>query len=487
MDLRALSDFLCLAETRNFREAAEMRNITVSGLSRRIKALEQWVGAELVDRGASPIALTEAGEEVRRLAVEIVGHLNTAGERSALSLSPALLPPRTVLKRGPAPRPPATGWASIEETRPTIAIAPFHCLSHNAAAADCARALGDALAVHLGQAPYLDLRRRAEDADYLIDGSLAADELSGRVTLQIAHAPSGRLILSRRYTLRMARFTGDTDGIAGDFAWTICRRIRRRIFDKARRLKPRDRSNFETYMVVHETVARPGFGAGAVREALGLLAERERATHWVDHLAGMVRLMDWGRDPTVGAHLEAAAEHGERAVEEAPDFHPGQMLRSLSAAMRHDFPRAREALDQVFRIAPDDAMNLLPAGVVALSLGETERALSLLRRSARVEPGWLWYSPIYAAVALYQLGRYADAAAEIDLRRSPFPDAIAIRLAALAQIDALDEATLLKAARGLMPSSLRVFYLQRFPFADKAATGHLLDGLRKARIEEISV
>lgn len=486
MDLRALSDFLCLAETRNFREAAEMRNITVSGLSRRIKALENWVGAELVDRGASPIALTAAGEEVRRLAVEIVGHLETAGERGALNLSPRLLPPRSILKRQPVPRTNRAAWASIEDTRPTIAIAPFHCLSPHRPAADCARALGDTLAVHLDQAPFLDRRLAAKDADYLIDGSLAADELSGHVTLQIAHAPSGRLILSRKYNLRMTRLTRDMDEIAGDFAWTICHRIRRQIFDGARRLAAADRSNLQTYLVVHETVARPGFGTEAMREALALLSRREPAGHWVHHLAGMAKLMEWAPNTTVAAHLDAAARHGERAVEDAPDFHPGQMLRSLSAALRRDFRTAREALDRVFHLAPDDAMNLLPAGIVTLSLGEPERALSLLRRSAKVEPGWLWYSPIYAAVALYRLGRYADAAAEIDLRRSPFPDAIAIRLAALAQLGALDRATLPKAVRGLMPPGLKVFYLQRFPFADEAATGHFLDGLRKAGITEIS-
>ncbi len=50
MDLNWLRDFECLGRTLNFTRAAEERNITQSAFSRRIKALESWVGLPLVDR-----------------------------------------------------------------------------------------------------------------------------------------------------------------------------------------------------------------------------------------------------------------------------------------------------------------------------------------------------------------------------------------------------------------------------------------------------
>jgi LysR family transcriptional regulator, hypochlorite-specific transcription factor HypT len=72
MELKWLEDFLSLAETRNFSRSAELRNTTQPAFSRRIKTLEDWVGAVLIDRSAQPVALTEAGASFRSLAEEVV-------------------------------------------------------------------------------------------------------------------------------------------------------------------------------------------------------------------------------------------------------------------------------------------------------------------------------------------------------------------------------------------------------------------------------
>jgi DNA-binding transcriptional LysR family regulator len=72
MELKWLEDFLSLAETRNFSRSAGLRFTTQPAFSRRIKALEDWVGAILIDRSAQPVALTEAGASFRSLAEEIV-------------------------------------------------------------------------------------------------------------------------------------------------------------------------------------------------------------------------------------------------------------------------------------------------------------------------------------------------------------------------------------------------------------------------------
>jgi DNA-binding transcriptional LysR family regulator len=56
-----LEDFIELARTRSFSRAAENRFVTHPAFGRRIKALEQWVGAELVTR-SQPVTLTRAGK-----------------------------------------------------------------------------------------------------------------------------------------------------------------------------------------------------------------------------------------------------------------------------------------------------------------------------------------------------------------------------------------------------------------------------------------
>lgn len=63
MEIRWIEDFLAVANMGHFARAAEQRNVTQSALSRRIQSLEQWSGAELLDRSSHPITLTEAGRQ----------------------------------------------------------------------------------------------------------------------------------------------------------------------------------------------------------------------------------------------------------------------------------------------------------------------------------------------------------------------------------------------------------------------------------------
>lgn len=75
MDLNWLRDFECLARTLNFTRAATERNITQSAFSRRIKALESWVGAPLINRAQYPVQLTAAGIQFLPIALGAMAQL----------------------------------------------------------------------------------------------------------------------------------------------------------------------------------------------------------------------------------------------------------------------------------------------------------------------------------------------------------------------------------------------------------------------------
>ncbi|MFP8968263.1 LysR substrate-binding domain-containing protein [Pokkaliibacter sp. CJK22405] len=64
MDLETkwLEDLLMLAETHSFSQAAERRFVTQPAFSRRIRALEQAVGVQLVNRSTTPVELTAEGQ-----------------------------------------------------------------------------------------------------------------------------------------------------------------------------------------------------------------------------------------------------------------------------------------------------------------------------------------------------------------------------------------------------------------------------------------
>ncbi|ACL57696.1 LysR family transcriptional regulator [Methylobacterium nodulans] len=85
MELKWLEDFVSLARTGSFSRSAEERHVTQSAFSRRIQALETWLGVSLIDRSTYPTTLTAAGREFREMAEEAVRMLH--GSRAALQAS----------------------------------------------------------------------------------------------------------------------------------------------------------------------------------------------------------------------------------------------------------------------------------------------------------------------------------------------------------------------------------------------------------------
>ncbi|WP_448206076.1 LysR family transcriptional regulator [Azospirillum sp. sgz302134] len=85
MELTWLEDFLALADCGNFSRAAEGRHLTQPAFSRRIRALEDWVGTPLFDRTTQPVGLTEAGRRFRPFADETVRRILQGREEARMA------------------------------------------------------------------------------------------------------------------------------------------------------------------------------------------------------------------------------------------------------------------------------------------------------------------------------------------------------------------------------------------------------------------
>jgi len=72
MELKWLEDFVCLSNTGSFWKASEERHVSQPAFSRRIRALENWVGASLVNRSSYPISLTPYGRQFLAYAQEVL-------------------------------------------------------------------------------------------------------------------------------------------------------------------------------------------------------------------------------------------------------------------------------------------------------------------------------------------------------------------------------------------------------------------------------
>lgn len=78
MDSKWLEDFLSLSRHGNFSLAARERCVTQPAFSRRVKALEETLGAPLFDRTTTPVTLTRYGERFEPYARQVVSTLKEA-------------------------------------------------------------------------------------------------------------------------------------------------------------------------------------------------------------------------------------------------------------------------------------------------------------------------------------------------------------------------------------------------------------------------
>lgn len=97
MDLIWFKDLGHLALTGNFSQAAQLSNVSQPTLTRRIQALEAWVGTALVDRSKQPVHLTLAGSQILEAGQQALARLET--ERSQI-LEAQSLPDKYVVTFG---------------------------------------------------------------------------------------------------------------------------------------------------------------------------------------------------------------------------------------------------------------------------------------------------------------------------------------------------------------------------------------------------
>lgn len=76
MQIKWLEDFVVLAKSSSLIGAAHERNVTHPAFGRRIRALEEWAGVPLIERGPNGVVLTTAGRTFLASASEVLDILN---------------------------------------------------------------------------------------------------------------------------------------------------------------------------------------------------------------------------------------------------------------------------------------------------------------------------------------------------------------------------------------------------------------------------
>ena len=81
MDFEQLETFLEVARHRSFSRAAEKRFRTQPAISSQIRALEEEVGAKLLDRSGGKVSITASGKLFQKFAEEILEARKAAHDR----------------------------------------------------------------------------------------------------------------------------------------------------------------------------------------------------------------------------------------------------------------------------------------------------------------------------------------------------------------------------------------------------------------------
>ncbi|TFY98575.1 LysR family transcriptional regulator [Ramlibacter rhizophilus] len=78
MQTKWLEDLIALSQTGSLTRAAQQRHVTHPALGRRLRALEAWAGAPLVERRGTSVGLTSQGEKLLGLALQVVPAMSQA-------------------------------------------------------------------------------------------------------------------------------------------------------------------------------------------------------------------------------------------------------------------------------------------------------------------------------------------------------------------------------------------------------------------------
>ncbi|MGR3758158.1 MAG: LysR family transcriptional regulator [Tranquillimonas sp.] len=187
MEIGWLEDLAALAETENFSRAAQRRNVTQPAFSRRIQALETWVGTPLVARTSRSVSLTPAGQVFRSRAEGVVRDLARA-RQEALESAGRIETTLTMAATHALSFTFVPGWFS--RTADLAALSALNLISDSMEACESAMSNGEASFLLCHQHPEVETRLNRRQFRHKIVGR---DELVPLCVPDADGAPRWRL------------------------------------------------------------------------------------------------------------------------------------------------------------------------------------------------------------------------------------------------------------------------------------------------------
>lgn len=274
------------------------------------------------------------------------------------------------------------------------------------------------------------LRDRAEDireaiaalgADYLLEGSIRRAGNRIRLTAQLVDVDSQKQIWAHRYDREQADVFAIQDELVHAIVATLIGRLEANSLERALRKPPESLAAYDYYLqgLWYDRKYDPEYAAdvrGPLERAIALDPTFARAYAL---LATSMMMAGW-----FGGSLESPSQEILRIAKTAVEQDPtdGDCFAKLGVVHidRVEHEEARRCFERAFDLNPHDPSIWSHYAWYLLTVGEPEKALENLDRREAIDPHPPnWHLDIRAA-ALYDLGRYEEAAGLLEEKTAPY-------------------------------------------------------------------
>jgi TolB-like protein len=389
--------------------------------------------------------------------------------------------------------------------RPSVAVLPFDNLSDNDADQYFSDGITEGIITALArfrsllvvarnssfafrdQTPDLPAVARRLGVTYLVQGTVRRAGERLRVTAQLIEAGTDIHLWAERYDRQLDDVFTVQDEVAATIASTLFGRIEDATLQSVLQ-KPTE--SMVAYDYFLRGVAEFRSYADDSNQRAATLLEQAVALDPRFALAraylAFVRVALAGYASASRTVLDASFAMAAQAVDLDPQESRCHRMLALVCVHRRELATAQRHLDRALQLNPNDADAMQHMGYVLALRGKPQDTLVWVERARRLNPLHpTWYN-FGLGIALYSLGRYAEAAEAFLHRPNPGPWTSARVAACYAQLgDPAKTASFVNAVLKARPDFSTAIFLTRDILLEREEDReHLREGLRKAGLPE---
>ena len=327
---------------------------------------------------------------------------------------------------------------------------------------------------------------------YLLEGSVRKAGGRIRVTAQLIDAASGAHIWADRFDRELT----DIFAVQDELTENITSALKIKLTASERALLAsggtKNADAHDLYLKGRELIMGNQRNREAFEQSVACFRRAiELDPHYAASYAGLGLAYMLDHQNNWSGKAETSLDEAQRFVDAAitrDDKDPeAYRVAALVSFWKKDLERSREEADTALALNPNHSNALVARGNIDLYSGEPARAIPYFERAIRLDPAQSQWRH-FLALAYFVAGAYETAAAIFKERVALAPNtdlSRAFLASALGHLGRRDEAAAVwRELKEINPRYSPASHMARTPFRNPADASRLIDGLRKAGLEE---